>query len=210
MTQSQVTYFLTVAETLSFSKAAAVLFVSQPAVSKQVSLLEDELGLSLFDRTRQGVFLTDAGRLFRDLFQDYNERFRATLDEAHQLSHRVHDVICVGCSEDFHLSQFYSDIQTFYRERYPNLSLALSVCPDERLVPMLRDGQFDLILSLGALPENGPELTVQRLDFSKPFSAVDDHLNLVWLSSDESGGKHLFVNELLFHFKKILAPGVLC
>ena len=48
MTQSQITYFLTVADTLSFSKAAAALFVSQPAVSKQVSLLEEELGLILF------------------------------------------------------------------------------------------------------------------------------------------------------------------
>lgn len=70
MTQSQITYFLTVADTLSFSKAAAALFVSQPAVSKQVSLLEEELGLTLFDRTRQGVFLTEAGRLFSELFRD--------------------------------------------------------------------------------------------------------------------------------------------
>jgi DNA-binding transcriptional LysR family regulator len=57
-------YFQAVAQTLSFSRAAAQLRIAQPAVSRQIVALEDELGLKLFERTTTRVRLTDAGRHF--------------------------------------------------------------------------------------------------------------------------------------------------
>jgi len=55
--------FRTVAEHLSFHKAAEHLFLTQPAVTQQVKALEDELGVRLFDRTPKGVSLTEQGSL---------------------------------------------------------------------------------------------------------------------------------------------------
>lgn len=57
-------YFLAVSEALSFTKAAAQLRVAQPALSRQVQALEDELGVDLLRRSRQGVTLTAEGKLF--------------------------------------------------------------------------------------------------------------------------------------------------
>ncbi len=57
-------YFQAVAQTLSFSRAAEQLRVAQPAISRQIVALEDELGLKLFERTTTRVRLTDAGRNF--------------------------------------------------------------------------------------------------------------------------------------------------
>ena len=61
----QLDYFLAVAETLNVSRAATRVFVSQPALSRQIRLLEEELGVSLFERTARGMTLTDAGVLLR-------------------------------------------------------------------------------------------------------------------------------------------------
>ena len=55
MTQAQISCFLAVADCLSFSKAAQELYISQPAVSKQVALMEQEFGVPLFDRTRKTI-----------------------------------------------------------------------------------------------------------------------------------------------------------
>ena len=59
-------YFITVAQEQSFSKAAKVLNVSQPALSKKIKDLEDEYQITLFNRTTRTVSLTEEGRLFKE------------------------------------------------------------------------------------------------------------------------------------------------
>lgn len=59
-------YFITVAREESFSKAAKLLNVSQPALSKQIKDLEDEYKITLFNRTTRTVSLTEEGRLFKE------------------------------------------------------------------------------------------------------------------------------------------------
>ena len=68
MYNPQLETFLCVAECKSFNKAAQMLYISPPAVIKQINLLEDKLGLQLFVRTHRGLELTDAGKsLAQDL-----------------------------------------------------------------------------------------------------------------------------------------------
>src|SRR5258707_5787256 len=58
--------FLSVAETLHFGRSARLINLSQPALSLQVKALEDELGIQLLSRNRQGTVLTAAGQAFRE------------------------------------------------------------------------------------------------------------------------------------------------
>jgi len=60
----QLRYFVAAAEDLSISRAAERLHVTQPALSRQIAALEEELGVALFDRIRKRIHLTDAGRFF--------------------------------------------------------------------------------------------------------------------------------------------------
>ena len=65
LTTQQIRFFLEAAECLNFTEAAKRLFVAQSTLSKQIALLEDELGLKLFYRSNRTVGLTPAGSLFR-------------------------------------------------------------------------------------------------------------------------------------------------
>ncbi|MDD2294148.1 MAG: LysR family transcriptional regulator [Bacteroidales bacterium] len=64
MTDTRLQVFCTVAETLSFSKAAMLMGMSQPAVSKHIAILEKEIGSALFLRIGISVMLTEKGREF--------------------------------------------------------------------------------------------------------------------------------------------------
>ena len=64
MTFTQLRCFIEVARQLNFARAAETLYISQPAVSRQIHALENELGVRLFDRTRHVVALTSAGESF--------------------------------------------------------------------------------------------------------------------------------------------------
>jgi DNA-binding transcriptional LysR family regulator len=61
----QIKSFLSVAETLHFGKSSQLLHLSQPALSLQIKALEDELGVKLLDRDRQGTKITPAGLVFK-------------------------------------------------------------------------------------------------------------------------------------------------
>ncbi|MDD2595650.1 MAG: LysR family transcriptional regulator [Bacteroidales bacterium] len=64
MTDTRLQVFCTVAEQLSFSKAAKILGISQPAVTKHISRLEQEIGSALFVRISNTVLLTEIGEAF--------------------------------------------------------------------------------------------------------------------------------------------------
>ena len=67
MYNQQLETFIVVADMGSFNKAAEALYITPPAVTKQINLLEKDLGLKLFNRTHRGLALTEAGKyLYRD------------------------------------------------------------------------------------------------------------------------------------------------
>lgn len=82
MEMRQLHYFVALAEEASVSRAAVKLSVAQPAISRQLRLLEEELGVTLFHRTGRGMKLTNAGRLF-------DERVRKILNDLNELEHDV-------------------------------------------------------------------------------------------------------------------------
>jgi LysR family transcriptional regulator, nitrogen assimilation regulatory protein len=65
MENRRLSYFVRIAEDGSLTKAAGVLRIAQPALSRQIRLLEEELGVSLFSRTARGMQLTEEGEYLR-------------------------------------------------------------------------------------------------------------------------------------------------
>lgn len=93
MTYDQLLAFLAVADAGAFTAAARALHKSQPAVSKLVRNLEDELGLELFDRGSYRASLSDAGRLFRERAAAVLEQVEALKGFARQLAGDVEPIV---------------------------------------------------------------------------------------------------------------------
>jgi DNA-binding transcriptional LysR family regulator len=87
MFEKQIYYFILIMEHgMSFTKAAIALNISQPALSKHIGVLENKLGVTLFDTTkRTAIKLTPAGRVLLDHFIDGSKKFSAILAEARKL-----------------------------------------------------------------------------------------------------------------------------
>jgi hypothetical protein len=94
----QLSYFVEVAEQLSFTKAAAKLSVSQPALSRQISGLENEFGIKLFARSSTGISLTEEGRFALDQARDLLYHYRIMSDTMTGIGSKGKHRLALGCS----------------------------------------------------------------------------------------------------------------
>ncbi len=91
--------FLAVAQCGSFTKAGEKMFVTQSWVSKRMNLLENELGLLLFIRSKRGVILTPAGRVLKDRLKNVMGDIRSAIHEAHTVQTGASGSLRVGFLE---------------------------------------------------------------------------------------------------------------
>lgn len=117
-------YFVAVAETLNFSRAAERLAMAQPPLSQQIHDLENELGVILFDRTHRNVRLTTAGRVFLEDARAILARSEQAIGRARRADRGELGQLTVGYTSLIHYP-FFRDVLRLYRARYPEVELTL-------------------------------------------------------------------------------------
>ena len=137
-------YFVQVAADLHFARAAAHLGISQPPLSQQIRLLEEELGVLLLERTSRRVALTPAGALFLEAAQrTLAEADRAVLI-ARRAAHGEIGELRIGFNAS---APFIPKIATAlyaFRHRYPDVRLALTEVAGTAQIEAIKDGVLDL------------------------------------------------------------------
>ncbi|MFW7344061.1 LysR substrate-binding domain-containing protein [Pollutimonas sp. H1-120] len=98
MNINQLKYFVALAEELSFTRAARRLHISQPPLSKQIALLEEELAVRLFNRTSRRVELTEAGRIYLYEVKAILARLSRATARARSIEQGMEGIIEVGLS----------------------------------------------------------------------------------------------------------------
>jgi LysR family hydrogen peroxide-inducible transcriptional activator len=168
MEMHQLRYFVAVAETGSFSRAAERCLVSQPSLSQQIAKLENYLRQRLFDRLGRRVVLTEAGRLLLD-------RARSILEAVSDAEHQLRDGgeagpgrLSVGAIPTMAPYLFPRLLPAFLR-RHPGLELTVTEDYTERLVAAIVGGEMDLALM--ALPLHDDRLLIEPL-FAEPLLLV--------------------------------------
>lgn len=144
LTTQQIRFFLEAAECLNFTEAAKRLFVAQSTLSKQIALLEDELGLKLFYRSNRTVGLTPAGSLFRGEMEKVEHRLTEAIDRARHVNRGLDGTLSVGILDIIDPSLFVSPLLKLFQERYPRVELSISLCGFSKLREGLEKGLLDV------------------------------------------------------------------
>ena len=116
----QLETFLCVVESGSFSKAAEKLFITAPAVIKQINSLENSLNLQLFDRTHRGLIVTEAGKSIYKDAKYIIQYSKESLIRAENTMQGDKEVICVGISP-MTPPQIFGSLFPKIRELYPEI-----------------------------------------------------------------------------------------
>jgi DNA-binding transcriptional LysR family regulator len=133
--------FLTVAEERSFSRAAAKVHRTQPAVSQAVKRLEDDLGEQLFDRSSKNGTLTDAGRVL----QNYGQRLIRLAEEAESAMRELRDLrrgrVLIGANEA--AIHTLLPLMARFREKVPDIAVDVRRVPARQIAVEVQQGSLD-------------------------------------------------------------------
>lgn len=172
----QLRYFTQIVESGSLSKASRQLFIAQPALSQQVSKLEEEVGKPLLNRSSRGVAPTENGLALYHHARFMLRQLDQALSIARQASGAVQGMVSVGLPSTT-LSALGLPLVARVRERYPNILLNVVEGMSGHLGQMMRMGQLDLAVLFA--PDVAPDLAAEPLLEEELFVMLPKHSKLV-------------------------------
>ncbi|MCC5970284.1 MAG: LysR family transcriptional regulator [Pararhodobacter sp.] len=148
----QIHYFVAIAEAEHFGRAALRLRIAQPALSRQMKLLEAEMGIDLFERLPRGVRLTEAGRTFLNETRGLQAQIARAVDAARAAAAGQHGALRLGFIEAAAWQGLVPDALRLFRARFPGVELTLASMPTADQLGALRQGTLDGALVYNPLP----------------------------------------------------------
>lgn len=137
--------FISVAENLSFSKAASDLNISQPAVTRHIKELEERYKTNLFERKGNKIYLTKAGEIIYNAFKEIAQHYRDLDFEIGQMHNSVSGEFKIGASST--ISQYViPKIIASFHKRYPKIDIYLINGNSFEMEKLLLENQVDIAL----------------------------------------------------------------
>ena len=163
MNLRQLQYFLEIAELRSFTRAAEVLHIAQSALSRQIRLLEEELGANLFNRLDRGVTLTEAGDLLRDRASVLLRQFSSLRDEVGTKALAPRGELSIGMPPSMR-EMVTTPLVDGYCRQYPDVALHVHEGISVDLVKLVQDGRLDcaVVVDLSSVPLTKAELILRE------------------------------------------------
>lgn len=158
----QLLYFVAVAETRHFTRAAERVHVSQPSLSQQIKALEQELGAELFSRARGNIALTDAGEALLPLARRILADTDTARHEVQELVQLRRGRVRLGATPSL-CTGLLPDVLRAFHDLHPGIRLLIEEGGSHDLVRELARGALDLALVVLPLPTPSPALTTVEL-----------------------------------------------
>ena len=160
MEMHQLRYFVAVARTGTFSRAASECRVAQPSLSQQIQKLDSDVGEPLFERTRRGAILTPAGALFLPHVLSILEAAEHGRQEIRDMSGQVRGKILLGALPTI-APYFLPGIIRLFREKHRGVELILHEEATQQLLRGIDENELDLALISDA--GSNPRIRMENL-----------------------------------------------
>ena len=173
------------AKTRNFNRAAENLFITQPALTYQINVIEEELGFRLFDRSGKGAALTPAGEQFLVTLRDVDAQLKRAIEQGQNFAFRYRDNITIGMplrSALYHLPEIIRE--------FKNEDPSVSVTPLFNYYNYLESflsGETDILFSTKARVQHIPDIRIHDL--------FDSHIYFVCRPDDPLAGKSIIRKE---------------
>lgn len=140
-------YFLAVVQEESITRAAKVLHITQPTLSRQIAQMEEEMGVKLFDRGTRKIVLTNEGLLLRRRAEEIMELVDKTERELARQDEMVEGTVALGCG-DLAAVQAMPELIRGFHERYPAVTFELYTATADHIKERMDRGVTDVGLLL--------------------------------------------------------------
>ena len=158
-------YFLAVGEALNFTKAAARLRVAQPALSRQIQDLEDEIGVDLLHRSSRGVTLTAEGKLFLEEVRGLLKHADESIERVRALARGEYGELHIGYAP-VPSTEILPPTLAAFQKAVPRVKVLLHDLSSDELIAGLRNGTLELAIMVEPIGEQtvGIEFEVLRTE----------------------------------------------
>lgn len=181
MNTKQIDYCIELAHTLNFSRAAENMFVSQPTLTYQIKLLEDEVGFAIFERSGKGAALTPAGSQFVTYLANMREEMKRAIEQGQNFSAKYKDNITISMMVR-QAVYFLPEAMRIFSDRHPDIQITPKFEYENGVEGFLRN-ETDILFALKEKTKQIPGIDVHDL--------FESHIYLISRKEDELASKNL-------------------
>lgn len=168
----QIQYFQTVAKTEHITRAAELLSISQPALSRSISKLEEELGVPLFDRKGRNILLNRFGKMFLHRVERSIKEIEIGKEEIQDVIHPDRGTISLAFLHSLGIN-FIPEIVSSFQNLHPNVRFQLNQASSYHVLEQLKKGEVDV--ALVSFHQEHKEVIRQPLLIEELFLIVSVH-----------------------------------
>ena len=188
MTTKQMDYCIELARTLNFSRAAENQFVSQPTLSYQIRLLEDEVGFAIFERSGKGASLTPAGGQFVGFLANMREDLKRAIEQGQNFSAKYKDSISISLMVRQSV-YFLPEAMRLFAQSHPDVQITPKFQYGNGMDDFLKN-ETDILFTLKEMTKQLPGVVVHDL--------FESHIYLIAQRDDPLAEKNLITEADLY------------
>lgn len=176
MNITQMKYFIMAAKCGNFTKAADKLFITQPALSRQIAAMEMELNMQLFVRNNRSVKLTPAAVVLLEEFEKIYNAYNLAVAKAASSFEGMSGEVNIGILEGAYVGDLFPGVLRHFAKYYPQVRLNLRNYSFNALIEKLYSNELDVILTLLFDVEGRDKLCYQVIEHTQDHVVVHkDH-----------------------------------